>query len=270
MHGPGRVARRYLLARPVSARVPEGPLLSARVPEGPLRPGRSTWPRNFFALATLLLSVSFASLGSVALTSSAAAQCIDEAIRDELNARRQYRGVQERLFQKERRHEISALGGVYAADMTSSSYLVGGAYTYHLTEDFGLEASFGYTRSRSELVKIIEQRLATDLTREDLPVFLYQGHLVWTLAYGKLRWFGSRISRFDFNLALGGGITDNRSARGLTGSAGIGLKFYPTSYLAIRVDLRDQLLSQELLGESRLVNNLYATLGLSMFLPFGF
>src|SRR5687768_16261783 len=107
--------------------------------------------------------------------SRAGAQCIDEAIRDELNARRQYRGVQERLFQKERRHEISALGGVYAADMTSSSYLVGGAYTYHLTEDFGLEASFGYTRSQSELVEIIEERLSTDLTREDLPVFLYQG-----------------------------------------------------------------------------------------------
>lgn len=249
MHGPGRVARHYPLARPI---------------------GRSTRPRTFFALATLIIGVSFACLWSCVLTSSTRAQCIDEAIRDELNARRQYRGVQERLFQKERRHEISALAGVYAADMTSSSYLVGGAYTYHLTEDFGLEASFGYTRSKSELVEIIEERLATDLTREDLPVFLYQGHLVWTLAYGKLRWFGSRISRFDFNLALGGGITDNRSARGLTGSAGFGLKFYPTSYLAVRLDLRDQLLSQELLGESRLVNNLYATLGVSMFLPFGF
>src|SRR5687768_18615865 len=78
------------------------------------------------------------------------AQCIDETIRDELNARRQYRGVQERLFQKARRHEISGLGGVYAADMTSSSFLAGGSYTYHLSEDFGLEASFGYTRSRSE------------------------------------------------------------------------------------------------------------------------
>ena len=59
--------------------------------------------------------------------SRAGAQCIDEAIRDELNARRQYRGVQERLFQKARRHELSALGGVYAADLMSSSWLAGGA-----------------------------------------------------------------------------------------------------------------------------------------------
>jgi hypothetical protein len=50
----------------------------------------------------------------------------------------------------------------------------------------------------------------------------------------------------------------------------LGLKFYPTTYLAVRIDLRDQLLAQELLGESRLVNNLCASLGLSLFLPFGF
>ncbi len=202
--------------------------------------------------------------------SRAGAQCIDEAIRDELNARRQYRGVQERLFQKARRHEISALGGVYAADLMSSSWLAGGAYTFHFSEDLGLEASFGYTRSKAEVVKLIEDRLATDLVRENVPVFLYEGHLVWSLAYGKLRWFGSHISRFDFNLALGGGVTDNRSARGLTFSGGFGLKFFPNSWLAVRLDVRDQVLSQELLGESRIVNNLIATLGLSVFIPFGF
>jgi outer membrane beta-barrel protein len=233
--------------------------------DGAGRVARTERPRFWRALAIIML----ASLASLAAR-RAHAQCIDEAIRDELNARRQYRGVQERLFQKARRHELSALGGVYAADLTSSSFLAGGAYTYHLSEDFGLEASFGYTRQRSELIKIVEDKLATDLVREDVNVFIYQGHLIWTLAYGKLRWFGARISRFDFNLALGGGITDNRSARGLTGSAGLGLKFYPTTYLAVRIDLRDQLLAQELLGDSRLVNNLAASLGLSLFLPFGF
>jgi len=230
---------------------------------------RARRPEAWSALATAVFAL-LCLVGTACFVESAHAQCIDEAIRDELNARRQYRGVQERLFQKERRHELSVLGGVYAADLNSSSWIAGGAYTYHFTEDFALEASFGYTRQRSELVRIVEERLATDLTREDLPAYLYQGHFIWTLAYGKLRWFGSRISRFDFNLALGGGITDNRSARGLTGSAGLGLKFYPNSWLAVRVDLRDQLLAQELLGESRLVNNLIATLGLSVFMPFGF
>lgn len=214
-------------------------------------------------LLTLLLACAFAASG-------ARADCVDDAIRDELNARRKYRGVQERVFQKALRHELSVYGGGYAADLTSSSYLAGGAYTFHVSEDLGLEASFGYTRSHTELVRIIEDRLATELVREETPVFIYAGHLLWTLAYGKLRWFHSRISRFDLYLALGGGVTDNRSARGLTLSGGIGLKFYPTSWLAVRLDVRDQLLNQELLGESRIVNNLAATLGLSVFLPFWF
>jgi outer membrane beta-barrel protein len=223
------------------------------------------WPKPWYSHAILAL---FAWLSFV--PAPVDAQCIDEAIRDELNARRQYRGVQERLFQKALRHELSVLGGAYAADLTSSSWVAAAAYTFHFSEDLALEALFGHTRSRSELVDIIEERQGTDLVRDDVPVWLYQGHLVWTLAYGKLRWFGSRISRFDFNLALGGGVTDNRSAQSLTFSGGLGLKFFPNEWLAVRVDLRDQLLTQELLGESRIVNNLMATLGMSVFIPFGF
>ncbi len=196
------------------------------------------------------------------------AQCIDEAIRDELNARRRYRGVRERLFQKAGRFELTLFGGVYAADLLSASYLVGGALSYHVTEELGLEASFGYTRADSELVRIIEQDRGITLIHLDAPVFVYQAHLLWTLAYGKLRWFGADIGRFDIRLAIGGGVTDNQTARGLTGSAGLGASFFIGEWFAIRVDVRDQILEQSLLGESRIVNNLTATLGLSIFIPF--
>lgn len=198
------------------------------------------------------------------------AQCIDEAIRDELNARRKYRGVEERLFQKAGRHELSVMGGIYSADLLSSSYLLSGAYTFHVTEALGLEASFGYTRGDSEIVRIIERDRGITLLRESTPVFLYQGHLIWSIAYGKLRWFGGSIGRFDLYLALGGGVTDNQTARGLTGSGGIGMKFYFGEWFAVRFDVRDQVLQQEVLGESTVVQNITATLGFSVFFPFGF
>lgn len=207
-------------------------------------------------------------LASTVAPSLASAQCIDEAIRDELNARRRYRGVRERLFQKALRHEISVMGGLYAADLLSATYLLQAAYTFHVTEDIGLEASFAYSRAESELVRIIEQDRGISLIRLDAPVFVYQAHLLWTLAYGKLRWFGDGIGRFDFNLAIGGGLTDNQTSRGLTFSAGLGIKFFFDQWFSIRIDIRDQVLQQELLGESRVVNNLTATLGLSVFLPF--
>lgn len=195
-------------------------------------------------------------------------QCVDESIRDELNARRKYRGVQKRAFQKAGRHELSVNGGLYAADLLSSSYLVGGAYTFHFTEDLALEASFGYARADSKLVRIVQNETSFTALRLQTPIFIYEGHLLWSIAYGKLRWFGSGISRFDLNLAFGGGVTDNQSARGLTGSFGLGLKLFFGEWFAVRVDVRDQLLQQELLGHAQLVNNLAATLGFSVFFPF--
>lgn len=207
---------------------------------------------------------------SLVVSTPASAQCIDEAIRDELNARRRYRGVQERLFQKAGRHELSVMGGVYSADLLSSDYLLQGAYTFHVTEELGLEAGFGYTHADSEIVRIIENDRGVTLLREEAPVYIYQAHLLWSIAYGKLRWFGGSISRFDFHIALGGGITDNQTARGLTFSGGLGFKFYAAKWLAVRIDVRDQVLQQEVLGESVIVNNVAATLGLSVFFPFGF
>ena len=176
--------------------------------------------------------------------------------------------MRERLFQKALRHELSVMGGVYAADLLSASYLIQGAYTFHVTEDLGLEASFAYSQSDSELVRIIENDRGISLIRIEAPVYVYQAHLIWSIAYGKLRWFGDGISRFDFNLAIGGGLTDNQTSRGLTFSAGIGIKFFFDEWFSLRIDVRDQVLQQELLGESAIVNNITATLGLSVFIPF--
>jgi outer membrane beta-barrel protein len=219
-------------------------------------------PRHLAALVVLLCCM------QVSEAHAESASCIDEAIADELNARRRYRGVQKRLFQKAGRHELSAMGGLYASDLLSSSYLVSGAYTYHFTEDLGLEASFGYSRADSELVRIVENDTSFTALRIETPVYIYEGHLLWSLAYGKMRWFSGAISRFDLFLAFGGGVTDNQSAQGLTGSFGLGLKHLFGDFFAVRLDVRDQLMQQELLGRSEIVNNITATLGVSIFLPF--
>ncbi len=221
---------------------------------------RVPWQR-VLPFLTLLASVA-------AVPAPADAQCIDEAIRDELNARRRYRGVQERIFQKALRHELSVMGGFYAADLTSSHWQVQGAYTFHLSEALGLELRFAYTRTESDIVRIIEDEIGAPILQVDRDVFIYTGHLLYSLAYGKMRWFGGPIGRFDLYLAAGGGVTDNQTARGLTFSGGLGLKLYWGSGFAFRGDFRDQLLQQELLGESVLVNNLVGTLGISVFLPF--
>ena len=59
-------------------------------------------------------------VASGGLASEARAQCVDEELKEELVGGRHYRGVQDRLFTKAFRHEISAMGGLYAADLYSS------------------------------------------------------------------------------------------------------------------------------------------------------
>ena len=116
------------------------------------------------------------------------------------------------------------MGGLYAADLYSSSWVVGGAYTFHFSEDLGLEASVEFTRFRSAVTDAYERRYPEIqvIDNPDKPGRLYFGHLVWSFAYGKLRWMGDGISRFDFNLAIGAGATDDSTSLGVTGSAGLG------------------------------------------------
>jgi len=201
----------------------------------------------------------------------ARAQCVDDELKEELVGGRHYRGVQDRLFTKAYRHELSAMGGVYAGDLYSSSWLAGGAYTFHFSEDLGLEASVQFTRFRSAVTDSYERRYPTImvLDRTDAPGSLYFGHLVWTFAYGKLRWMGGGISRFDFNLAVGGGVTDDSTSRGVTGSAGLGTKFFIGRWFALRFDVRDHVLREVLVGDEHLVNDVLVTLGASVFIPFG-
>ena len=65
--------------------------------------------------------------------------CIDQEIADRLAIKRKRRGAVDRLFVKQGRHELSVGGGYYASDLLSGTYLVGGSYTYHMTDETAVE-----------------------------------------------------------------------------------------------------------------------------------
>jgi len=223
-------------------------------------------------IRTLLRWTCLAAGAAIALFPRAArAQCVDDELKEELVGGRHYRGVQERLFTKAFRHEFSGMGGYYAADLYSSNWVAGGAYTFHFSEDLALEASVAFTRFRSAVTDSYEQRYPQVQVqdRTDKPGRLYFGHLVWSFAYGKLRWMGGSITRFDFNAALGAGVTDDSTSRGITGSFGFGTKWYFGKWFGIRLDVRDHILREVLVGEEHLVNDIVVTVGPSIFFPFG-
>jgi len=230
---------------------------------GARRLQRSFWP--------LLLAL--AVFGSLLGPRAARAQCVDEALKQQLVGERAYRGVVPRKFQKALRHELSAMGGWYAGDLSDGAPMYGGAYTFHFTEDLGLEAGYMRSRERFALLNAIidrQQGLVGLVRAEDNPVQFFTGNVVWSLAYGKVRWMGGAIGRYDFYLSLGGGATVEPGDIGLTGSGGFGMKFYLTQWLALRLDVRDLVHEQKrvALGVEKIVNDITATGGLSVFIPF--
>lgn len=206
-----------------------------------------------------------------ALAVPARSQCVDEELREQLIGRRAYRGVVPRLFKKALRHELSALGGWFAGDMSDGQPTYGGAYTFHFTEELGLEASYLRTQRSFGFLSAINERQQnlTQITRDDsAPVQLFMGHLVWSLAYGKVRWFGGPIGRFDFYLALGAGAADESGTSSVTGSGGFGMKFHLAQWLVMRLDLRDHVHSLRApLGVDEVVHDVMALGGLSLFIP---
>lgn len=222
---------------------------------------------------SLLVAVSLGAFALLGMPGRASAQCVDEALREQLIGQRAYRGVVPRLFQKAFRHEISPMGGWYAGDLSDGAPIYGGAYTFHFTEDLGLEAAYFRTRQSFELLESLNdlRPVRIDIVEsEENPIQFFLGHLVWSLAYGKVRWMGGAISRFDFYLSLGGGATVEPGDLGLTGSAGFGLKFYLAQWLALRLDVRDHVREQKRvqLGVEKIVNDISAMGGMSVFIPF--
>ncbi|HTQ08139.1 MAG TPA: outer membrane beta-barrel domain-containing protein [Polyangiaceae bacterium] len=210
---------------------------------------------------------------SLLFARGASAQCVDEALKQQLVGERAYRGVVPRLIKKALRHELSAMGGWYAGDISDGAPAWGGAYTFHFTEDLGLEASYLNTRQHFALLDSLiqsKQGLVTIVKSPNNSEQFFLGNLVWSLAYGKVRWLGGAIGRFDFYVALGGGATVEPGDVGLTGSGGFGLKFYLTEWLALRLDTRDIVHAEQRvqLSVDRVVNDVTALGGLSLFIPF--
>lgn len=194
------------------------------------------------------------------------AVCIDKEIADRLAIKRKRRGVVDRLFIKQARHELTASGGYYVSDLFSSTYSFGGSYTYHMTETTAVEMSALFTHANAEVIAALEDDRTEVLEDEFAQIRFFESLLLWTPVYGKLR-LGGAIARFDIHLDAGVGVVDSPTSRGASGVAGLGMKLFAGKAFAFRLDARDRVYRQELLDEGFWVNDLSVTLGLSLFLP---
>jgi outer membrane beta-barrel protein len=175
------------------------------------------------------------------------------------------KGVQRRDFLKRHRFELAGVGGYYASDALSSTYIYGGALAFFPSEDFGVELLVTRTPIRFRLE---EPFSAFDLERHFQPGATWQaiGSLLWSPIHAKFKFSDTTIIHGDIFALAGFGRTFHESVLGLTWEAGFGLKLYISRLVTLRLDLRDFLLPQEVLGRGRTTNNITIMGGVSVWI----
>ena len=193
--------------------------------------------------------------------------CIDQEIADRLALKRKRRGAVDRLFVKAHRHELSIGGGYYASDLLSGTYLAGGSYTFHMTDETAVEFAGWWTHANADLIRALEDKRGVVLTETYARMIFAESLLVWSPVYGKLR-LGGTIVHFDLHADAGVGVIDSKTSRGAAGVLGFGMRLFMGQAFAFRIDARNRTFRQDLLEERFLVNDAAVTAALSLFLPF--
>jgi outer membrane beta-barrel protein len=177
--------------------------------------------------------------------------CLDDAD----DEGRERKGVQKRDFLKRHRFELAAIGGFYASDVLSSTYTFGGALSFWPSEDFGLEGMVTYAPVQFRLEEPFGE---FDLRQRFKPGSALQavGSLLFSPIHAKFKFSEETIIHGDLFLLGGAGRTFHDSVQGVTFEAGAGLKLYLGRFVAFRLDVRDFVLPQEVLGRGRVTHNL--------------
>jgi outer membrane beta-barrel protein len=189
------------------------------------------------------------------------APCLDEE--------NNFKGVQEKTFLKRRRLELIGQGGVYASDLLSSTYTYGGSAAFYLTEDIGIEGTFAVTPVALDVDSSLSNFFGDSRFKSETGYLILAG-LIWSPIHYKIRVPGGGIVHGDIELALGGGKMFSRTSQGFAYHTGVLMEVYLLKWLSFRLDIRDVMLIQEVVGETRLTNNITALGGIALWFPFGF
>ncbi|MDX2020108.1 MAG: outer membrane beta-barrel domain-containing protein [Deltaproteobacteria bacterium] len=183
---------------------------------------------------------------------------------EDLSADGQVRkGVQRRPFLKKHRFEVTAVGGLYASDVLSSTYTYGGAGSFYFSEDFALEVLVTHAPVSFDLEKPFTS--FDGKTRfESGSATQAMASMLFVPMQAKFKFSEEGIYPADIFLVGGVGRTFHDSVQGLTWEAGVGMRLFLGKYFDMRVDVRDFIVPQEVLGRARISNNLLVTLGVGV------
>ncbi len=193
--------------------------------------------------------------------------CLDQTLAGELGSQLKPRGVQKRNFIKRGHLALVAHGGLYAGDLTSSSWIAGGSLGFFFTEDFGIQGEFDVTPLTLDLDSPLTKFFGDNRFQAGMA-YLALGNAVWSPIHAKMK-MGGGIVHSDILFFAGGGRMFHDAVQGLSFDAGAAIDLFVTKVMTVRLSLRDLMAVEEVAAETRFTNNLIATAGFAVWIPTG-
>jgi outer membrane beta-barrel protein len=160
--------------------------------------------------------------------------------------------------------ELGAYVGILSIEDFESNAVYGARLAYHLTEDFFLEATLGQSEAGRTSYETLSGS-AELLTDDERDYTYYALSLGWNALPGEIFIGKNRAYNTAFYLVAGIGSTTFGGDDRFTVNGGFGYRILPADWIAVHFDVRDHIYDIDLLGEKKIVNNLEAHLGLSIF-----
>jgi outer membrane beta-barrel protein len=159
--------------------------------------------------------------------------------------------------------ELDLFAGGYTTSNFGSSGVAGGRLGYHITEDFFVEGSFGYSRVSD---KAFRQILPGGIFASGIDTLRYRElSLAWNALPGEVFLGTAHAKPSSIYLLAGLGTTSFDEQRAQTFVWGIGSRVFFTDWFALRLDVRDHVFGIDLLGRRQVENNPELTTSLAFF-----
>jgi outer membrane beta-barrel protein len=164
-------------------------------------------------------------------------------------------------------NENFELGGVFGAlsvEDFGTNPVYGVTAAYHVTEDFFFQAEAGRSTAGRTSFETLGGNIQL-LTGDERRFTYYNLALGYNFLPGEVFLGRGRAMTSGFYLLGGIGSVDFAGDEKFTVSFGAGFRVLPTDWMAIHVRMQDRVFDSDLLGESKLTNNLEANIGLTVF-----
>ena len=154
--------------------------------------------------------------------------------------------------------------GMLSVEDFGTNSVAGVSFTYHITEDFFVEANYGVSETEKTSYELLSGGVEL-LTGDERDLAYYNLALGYNLFHGQIYFSDKLTFNNDFYFLAGAGNTDFAAKDYFTMMLGAGLRFYATDWVAVELSMRGHSFEHELFGESKKITNLESRLGVSFF-----